>query len=138
MPFHLIFALWGFAAPFALWQMTGKTPYRKGAATAVGAMSGLACGAGLAVGGFFQETTANIHSGYSFASMGTWLELAFLGGVPGLVVGVTLARLARRWRPAVAVFLLLAAVATGGWIISAARPSIDCDVRDDFCAERYG
>ena len=138
MIFHLMFACWGFIAPFVLHQMRTKAAFRPRAAYAVGAVSGLACGAGLALGGFFQSTTAYIDSGYSFASIGEWLGLAFTGGIVGVVAGLALARLARIWRPAVAVFALLAVVSTAGWIVAAARPEIDCEDNQSFCEQRYG
>lgn len=138
MFFHLVFGGWGFIAPVLLFQMTRKGPFRGRAASAVGAVSGATCGAGVAMGLFFQSTTANIHSGYSFAAVGEWLSLAAAGGAIGLAVGVVLARQARSWRPAVAVFLLLAVLAAAGWTLAAARPEIDCDDNPTFCAERYG
>ena len=137
MFFHLVVAGWGFVAPVLLFQMTGKGPFRGRAASIVGAVSGAACGAGVALGMFFQSTTANIHSGYSFAAIGEWFSIAAAGAAIGLAVGVVLARQARSWRPAAALFLILAFVAAGGWTLSAVRPEIDCDERPTFCAERY-
>ena len=138
MLFHLMFACWGFAAPVLLWQMTRTGAFHPRGAFTVGVVSGMACGAGVAIGLFFQETTANIDSGYSFSSVGQWLSLAATGGAVGLVLGLLLARLARTWRPAVAAFLLFAIVATVGWVVAASRPVIDCDYNETFCAERYG
>jgi hypothetical protein len=136
--FHLIFAGWGFVAPVMLRRMTRKGPFRDRAALMVGAVSGAACGAGVALGLFFQSTTASIDSGYSFGAVGRWLTLAATGGAVGLGAGLVLARLARSWRPALALFFVLAVVAAVGWAASAARPEIDCDHNPTFCSERYG
>src|SRR5688572_16692318 len=89
-----------------------------------GPFSGPFCGAGIALGGFFQNTTANIHSGYSFAAVLEWLLLAAGGGVLGLATGIALGSAARGSRRAIAAFVVLTALATTGWIISAARPTI--------------
>lgn len=137
MFFHLVFAGWGFVAPLLLYDMGRKGQFRGRAATIVGVVSGAACGAGVALGLLFQSTSANIHSGYSFAAVWDWLSTAGMGGGVGVLVGAVLARLSRSWRPAVAIFLALSVVAAAGWTLSAARPEIDCDANPTFCADRY-
>lgn len=83
MFFHLVFAGWGFIAPVLLYDMRRKGQFRGRAAVIVGAVSGAACGAGAALGPF-QSTSANIHSGYSFAAVGDWLSTAAMGGGRGV------------------------------------------------------
>ena len=104
----------------------------------IGALVGGIAGAGIAIGLFFQPTTANIHSGYSFAGVLEWVVLGFVGGWLGLLAGFLVGRRLPSWRPAFAVLLVLAVLGTTGWIVSGTRTTIDCDSHQDFCEQRYG
>jgi hypothetical protein len=106
--------------------------------TALGAFTGALSGAGIALGLGFQSTTANIHSGYSFAGVGRWLVLAAGGGVIGAIGGGLLGRQRPGRRSTAFVLLAAAVVSAAGWVIAAARPTIDCDERPSFCEQRYG
>lgn len=108
------------------------------AAAALGAMSGGLGGAGILVGAIHQPTTANIHSGYSFAGVLEWLLLVAGGGLLGVVVGGALGWRLPRWRPALALLLAVALGGAVGWVVSSSRSTIDCDDRPSFCDERYG
>ena len=138
MAVHLFLAGCGLIGPVLLLRRARTGALSREQAIIIGVLCGTAGGAGIALGIRFQNTEANIHSGWSFASTFEWLKLAFVGGALGAAVGALLGRLALTWRPAPAVFVAFALVAAAGWAISAARPTIDCDIDEAFCSARYG
>lgn len=137
MVFHLLLAGFGLAGTGILMALARRDDLQRKTGMLVGAFSGPFCGAGLLVGGFFQPTTANIHSGYSFAPVLEWLLLASGGGLLGLAAGVALGSAAATRRAAVVAFVVLALASSGGWVVSGARHEIDCDDDVAFCSARY-
>ena len=134
---HLFFAGVGLVGAWQLLRLTRSGTLGKREATFIGLIAGAVCGSGIALGIRFQSTEANIHSGFSFAAAVEWLFLAFVGGVLGLVFGILIARRAVNWRPAATIFLVFALLAATGWVVAAARPTIDCDENFEFCDARY-
>lgn len=102
-----------------------------------GGVVGAASGAGLAIGLGHQPTTANIDSGYSFASVAEWLVLAAFGGVPGSLVGLVVGFVVPRAKPVVAVFVVAALIGGVGWVVDGQRDVIDCDEDSSYCSDRY-
>ena len=103
----------------------------------LGLPAGAFGGAGLLLGAFHQPTTANIHSGYSFAGVFEWLLLCGAGVALGGAVGIAVGWRLRTWRAGLVVLLVLAGAGAAGWVVSSARTTIDCDDRPSFCSERY-
>ncbi len=135
---HVALAGFGLLGPMLLVYLARQGELQRMVCVVVAGCSGAVSGAGLALGGWFQDTTANIHSGYSFAGVLQWLFLAVAGGIVGAVVGGLLGWWAPVRRRAVVVMVVLAVAAVPGWIVAAARPTIDCDDRPSFCSDRYG
>lgn len=103
----------------------------------LGVFAGAAAGAGILLGAIYQPTTANIHSGYSFAGVFEFLVLAFGGGVLGGAVGGAIGWRVMKGRRALAVLVAFAIVGAAGWVVSSSRTTIDCDERESYCEDRY-
>lgn len=102
------------------------------------ALLGGPAGAGIALGAWYQPTSANIHSGYAFKDLGDALYCFSLGGVLGMGTGFVLGCLAtkRRCAPgALGVLVALALAGVVGWNATIGRPTIDCDENVDYCAQ---
>ena len=80
MAVHLFLAGLGFLAPIQMHRALRDGWLTRKQAVILGILSGGTCGAGMLLGLRFQNTTANIHSGYSLAGIVEWFVLAFIGG----------------------------------------------------------
>ena len=125
-------------APALLVVLDRRDELRRPATVLLGVFGGVLGGAGLFLGAFHQPTTANIHSGYSFAGLFEWVLLFAFGAVVGAVLGGLLGWHAPRHRALLVAFLALTGAGAAGWVLDSARPTIDCEDRPSFCDERYG
>ena len=109
----------------------------RAAGVLLGVPAGAIAGAGVLLGALHQPTTANIHSGYSFAGVFEWLVLAAGGGLLGGGVGGAIGWRLRTWSAGLVVLLVVALGGAAGWVVSTSRATIDCDERPAFCSDRY-
>jgi hypothetical protein len=135
--FGAVVGLFGLAPAMLLVVLDRRGVVERPVAVLLGVLGGAVGGSGLLLGAIHQPTTANIHSGYSFAGVLEWLLLCAVGVVVGGATGGLLGWLLPVWRGAVVVLLLLAGGGAAGWIVASSRTTIDCDERPSFCADRY-
>ena len=133
----LVIGLVGLVPMVLLVVLDRRDVVERPAGLLLGLVGGAFGGAGVLLGALHQPTTANIHSGYSFAGVFEWLLLCAGGGILGGLVGGLLGASLRTWRAGLVLLLLLGGGGAAGWILSSARPTIDCDERQSYCEDRY-
>jgi hypothetical protein len=137
MTLHLAVIVLGLLTPTALVLVDLRDGTLNRSATFItGGLIGATAGAGVALGLWFQPTTANIESGFAGESIVEWLRLATVGGVLGCAAVLVVLRFMRD-RRAGALLVGLAVVGAAGLGIAGSRATIDCDARPAYCSERY-